>query len=258
MNTAFFPVVFILIITVIAVELWWFWFSYPHDQNMSLWEFILLEFITAGCLILSFFSFANRFSEKFVFFAPFIPLFFYFSMTKISALKEKIYEEKKLKQEIDKIMNSHGIYENSIKFEKIGDIYSSHQDFENAALWYKKSLSLKETPEISHKLNTVRQEILLKQKKIWICPECSTSNSINNKKCKYCGTLKPSVETIKQEFYKSLAELRKNIVFFIFFLVVISIFVWFIKNSSFSTSLVFFSILFVPFAIYIIFKIFSK
>ncbi len=252
------PIFFILIITIIAAEAWWFWFNYPHDQNLSLSMFLVLEIIILLCLILSFLSFAGKFFEKFIFFAPFVGPVSYFMMTGVYLILEKKQEKDKLKQEISKVLKLSGLIDEATRYERIGDIYFSKLDFENAFLWYRKSRSLKESPEIIHKLSVAKQEVLLKKKKIWICPKCSITNSNKDKKCKSCGAFKPSVETFKQEFSKNIPDLKKNFFILVFLTILISFFVWYIRNASFFTSFIFFSILFVAFAIFVIYKIFSR
>lgn len=256
MNTIT-PIIFILVITVLAAEAWWLWFLYPHEQNISMPMFLFVELIILACLVLSFLSFAGRFAERFVFISPFIPLFLYFAIVRIFLIIERKSEEKKLNQEIKQIIKFSGISASGESFKKIGDIYFLRQDFEKALSWFEKAYSINESPEISHKINLAKREILLKQNKIWICPECSITNSSANKKCKSCGTVKPSIKTLKNEFHRNLVNLRKNVVFLIILAIIIPLFFWFIKNSSFLTSLIFFGILFVPFSFYIIYKIFS-
>ncbi|MCM8789378.1 MAG: hypothetical protein NC907_06285 [Candidatus Omnitrophica bacterium] len=251
------PVFFILIITLVAVEAWWFWFEFPSQQYISMFDFVLLEIVTLFCLLLTFFSFAGIFAKKFVFFAPFIPLVFYTGFYKFRQFFEKRYEQSRLKAEIEKTLRSASKFSNGAGFEKVGDLYFSRSDFENALIWYQKAIGIKETPEILHKINSAKQEILLKKKKIWICSECSVTNTIDNKKCKSCGALMPSTRIIKYEFYKNIPELKKNILFAIFAIAIISMFVWFIKNAGFLTSIIFYGVLFVIFAVYLMFKIFS-
>ncbi|MGC8805421.1 MAG: hypothetical protein ACP5QD_05770, partial [Candidatus Ratteibacteria bacterium] len=119
------------------------------------------------------------------------------------------YEEQKTKVEIDRLLRSAGISGNVSVFERIGDIYFSKLDFENALTWYQKARFVKETPEISHKINMTKKEILLKKKKLWICPECSMTNSENVNHCKSCGTLKPSIKTLKHEIRRTTPYLKK-------------------------------------------------
>ncbi|MCM8822944.1 MAG: zinc finger Ran-binding domain-containing protein [Candidatus Omnitrophica bacterium] len=251
------PVFFILIISVIAVEAWWFWFEFPSQQYITLFDFILLEIVTFCCLLLTFFSFAGIFAKKFVFFAAFIPLVFYAGFYKFRQFFEKRYEQSRLRMEIEKVLNSASRFSNGSGFEKAGDIYFSRSDFENALIWYQKARVIKETPEILHKINSTKQEILLKKKKIWICPECSATNSRNNKRCKSCGALMPSAG-IKYEFYKSIPELKKNLLLAVIAIVIISTFVWFIKNAGLLTSIIFYGVLFVISGLYLMYKIFSR
>lgn len=252
------PIFFILIITILTVEAWWLWFIYPNEQHLSMPLFIFLEFCILICLFLSFMSFTDRFSGKFIFISPFISPFLYLMLTKILLLKEKKYEEEKLKQEISKIIKLYGVSNDARGFEKIGDIYFSKLDFENALLWFNRARAIKETPEITSKINLVKREILLKQNKIWTCPECSATNSSNNKKCKHCGALRPSIGTLRDEIHRSITEIKKSLIIFSISVVMVSLFIWFISNASYLTSLIFFGIVFILFSFYILYNFFSK
>ncbi|MCX7704992.1 MAG: hypothetical protein N2115_01875 [bacterium] len=252
------PIIFILALTILAAEVWWFWFIYPNDPYISFPMFLFLEFSVLMCLALAFLSFTGRISERFLFISPLIPPIFYLSIKEIFSLKEQRDDEKKLKQEIAKAMRLSGISDGGKGFEKIGDIYFSRRNYEEALVWFKKAQSINETPEINHKINLVKREILLKQNKIWVCPECSMANPAEKRKCRSCGTSKPSVETLRDELYRNLAEFKKNLVMIIILAVIISLFFWFMCRASFLTSLIFFGLLFLPFAFYMIYRIFSK
>ncbi|MCM8759323.1 MAG: hypothetical protein NC906_06090 [Candidatus Omnitrophica bacterium] len=252
------PIFFILVITVVAAEALWLWFIYPHDQELSMPVFLFLEFAVLTCLVLSFLSFAGRFDREFIFVSPFIPPVLYIGMKRIFQLREKKYENEKIKREIEGIMKSSGITGSTESFEKIGDIYFSRQDFDKALSWFRKAQSIKDTPEITHKINLAKKEILLKQNKIWVCPECSITNPSTIRKCKSCGTLKPSIETLKDEIRRNAGELKKNLINIVILVVMISLFIWFVKSAAFLTSLIFFGIIFLFFMLFILYKIFSR
>jgi len=252
------PVIYVLAITIIAVESWWIWFSYPQETHISFANFLFLEIITLGCLVLCFFSIAGKFPQRFIFFSPLIPVSIYFLIIKINQFIERQDEEKKLKVEILKAIQSAGRFNNGSGFERAGDIYLSRQDFDKALIYYRKAREIRETPEIVHKINVAKQEILLKQKKLWICPECSITNSSSQEKCRSCGALKPSIKAVKHEILRSSSDLKKNLIFAVVLMIVVSFFIWYIKNASFLTSFIFFSVFFVPLAFYFLYKIFSR
>ncbi len=244
----------IFIITIIAVEGWWIWFVYPGDEHVSFAEFLLLELVVVFCLLLGLFSIAGTIRIKPVLLLPVLPLLFYLLIKQLHAISEIRYEEKILK---DEIMKTAGINSSS-SFERIGDIYFSKADFKNADLWYRKARSIRENPEIEKKIDAARKEMLIMQKKLWICPECSMTNSGKWQQCKYCGASRPSLKTLKKELSQAGGTLKRDIFSFIAMLVVVSIIVWFMKNAGFFMSFVFFSVLFVPSAIYFLYKFFSR
>ncbi|HOJ30853.1 MAG TPA: zinc finger Ran-binding domain-containing protein [bacterium] len=252
------PVLFILTITLVAVEAWWIWFMYPHDWYLNSGGFAFLEILTTGCLVLSFFSFAGKFPRNFIFFAPVIPAVACFTVRNLYKLFEDRYEGKKMKTEIDMLIRNAGKFGNGYTFEQIGDIYFSRRDFENALSWYLKASSAQESTEISHKINITRQEILLKKKKLWICPECSMTNSTNSGSCKSCGALRPSIKTLKHEVQRTTPYLRKYLFVFAWLFLFISFFTWFIKNANFFTSFIVFFVLFVILALYFLYRLFSN
>ncbi|HOK79778.1 MAG TPA: hypothetical protein PK303_03605 [bacterium] len=252
------PVLFVFVITLIAVEAWWIWFSYPHDWHLSSFGFFFLEILTTGCLILSFFSFTGKVSKNLIFFAPIVPVVAYFAVQRTYLIFENRYEEQKIKAEIDRLMRNAGRFGNGSSFERIGDIYFSKLDFENALTWYQKACSVQETPEISHKINITKKEILLKKKKLWICPACSMTNSTNSGNCKSCGALRPSIKTLKHEVQHTAPYLKKNLLVFAWVLLFASFFVWFIENANFLTSFLVFFGLFVLLALYFLYRLFSN
>ncbi len=253
-----FVVFFILVITILAAEGWFIWFLYPSDEYLSMPAFLFIEFAVVLCLLFCFFGFSGSFDRRFIFSAPFFPIFLYLLLTKIPEILEKKDEEQKLKQQISSILKSSGSMYSTVAFEKIGDLYFSKGDFKYALLWFEKARSVKETPEIVHKIRLAKQEILFQQKKLWICPECSATNSSNLKKCRVCGTVKPSFGSIREEFKKNLREIKSSMMIMLIGFIVVSFFLWVIRNSSFLTSFFFFFILFIPAAIHAFFKIFSK
>lgn len=248
------PVLQIFIITIIVVEGWWIWFSYPADERISFAEFLLLEFLVVSCLVLVLFYIAAIIKSRFIPLLPIVPLLFYFIIVKLHVISEIRYEDRMMKNEIIKASRINS----SQSFERIGDIYFSKSDFENAILWYRKAKSITENPEITEKIESAKKEILIKQKKLWICSECSMTNSNKYQKCKYCGTLKPSLHTLKKEVFQTSKNLKKDLILFIIMLIAIPFFMWFMKNAGFFMSFIFFCVLFVPLSIYFLYKFFSR
>ncbi len=252
------PVVFILVITVLAAEALWLWFVYPYDQELSTSVFLFLEFVILGCLVLSFLSFAGRFDRDFIFASPFIPPVLYLGIKRFSQFIERKYEEEKIRKEIEKILKSSGITDSSRSFDKIGDIYFSRQNFEKAMYWFKKAQSIKDNTGNNAQNKSCKKEILLRANRIWVCPECSITNPSTARKCKSCGTLKPSIETLKDEFRRNAEEVKKNLINFIILVVIISLFIWFVKSAALLTSLIFFGVVFLFFMLFILYKILSR
>ncbi|HOQ82300.1 MAG TPA: zinc finger Ran-binding domain-containing protein [bacterium] len=241
------------IITIILVEGWWIYFAYQVDQQIHSAGFVLLEILTVCCLILGFLSLAEVIKFRFTFLLPSIPIFSYIIVKGIYAILDVTYEKNKLRNEIAKASKTGS----SKSFEKVGDIYFLKSDFENAILWYRKAKSIKETPEIIEKIDRTRKEILLKQKKLWICPECSITNSSKDQQCRSCGALKPSLKAVKKELSQASKIMKRDIFFLTLMVFVVSFLIWFIKNSGILMSIIVFCILFVPFAIYLLVKFFS-
>jgi len=242
-----------LIITIILVEGWWIYFAYQDDQEMLFVEFLLLEILTVFCLILGFLSLSEVIKFRFNLLLPSIPIFSYIIVKGVHTVLEIVYEKNRIRNEITRASRTGS----SKSFEKIGDIYFMKSDFQNAILWYKKAKSINETPEIIEKIDRTRKEILLKQKKLWICPECSITNSSKDQKCRSCGALKPSLKAVKKELSETSRAMKRDIFFLTVMVFIVSFLIWFIKSAGLLMSIVAFCVLFIPFAIYLLVKFFS-
>mgnify|MGYP001015853812 CR=1 FL=1 len=97
--------------------------------------------------------------------------------------------------------------ENVNAYVAIGDIYFHRNEFEKALDFYQRAQKIMDMPYIMEKIKITEKELKIKNKIIWVCPECSFDNPGDIVKCNVCGYTK-----IDKGLFRDIKYQKKDLI----------------------------------------------
>ncbi|MDD3726257.1 MAG: hypothetical protein PHI44_03585 [Candidatus Ratteibacteria bacterium] len=198
------------ILIILAVEFYFCVFNRYIDKEIESSELFVLGLITALCIL-----FSLPFSHFSIGFWAVLPLPIAYLVFRILEnrgieLEFRSRIEKKLK--VLKENAKRNPHRSEILIE-IGDIYFTQRKYDEALSYYYRARSIKETPEIAHKIKIAERESKIQKGEIWICGECGTTNPGNSDECIECGNSNNPILSIKQDIARHKEEIKRWIIY---------------------------------------------
>ena len=165
-------------------------------------QFLFLEVICFSSFYFEiYFVMKNKF--LFVVFFLVLPLIMWGIVILITRITEKKLTKNMEKKEINELLATIEKYPDNVNSHiRMGDIYFEKGNYNEAMKYYKRAYQINPLPWIKFRIEVTERENMIKEKKIWICPECGRKNAEDILECPHCGFTIKTKEAIVNDFKK--------------------------------------------------------
>ncbi|HON06386.1 MAG TPA: hypothetical protein P5065_08975 [Candidatus Ratteibacteria bacterium] len=203
------------VLIILGIEFYYYIVARYIEKDLTTSEAIIFIFcllISIAILILPFRYNKNIFLGIFsIVPLPLVDLIIRAIVGSKEKIQQHIDEEKQLQNWLYTIEKQP---ENVNAYVAIGDIYFHRNEFEKALDFYQRAQKIMDMPYIMERIKVTEKELKIKNRTIWVCPECSFDNPGDIERCKVCGYTRTDRDLFRDIKYQK-KELIKGILFII-------------------------------------------
>jgi len=203
------------VLIILGIEFYYYLVARYIEKDLTTFEatvFIFCLLVSIAILILPFRYNKNIFLGVFsIVPLPLLDLIIRATASSKEKIQQLVNEERQLQNWLYTIEKQP---ENVNAYVAIGDIYFHRNEFEKALDFYQRAQKIMDMPYIMGKIKVAEKELKIKNKIIWVCPECSFDNPWEVEKCRVCAYTRTDKDLFRDIKYHK-KEMVKGFLFVI-------------------------------------------